>query len=143
MCTHESTRLNTIGVLHLYCRGLYAAVQKGTMHTPHSPTIESYRKQQFSMNYNIHICWTKIDVHSTIKERHIQKKTRLLNLCLWKQVVVVPLSLLSHALPHFYISLVSWLVSHCLSLCFHLYTKLLHVINFCFFQVPALQQSSQ
>ena len=79
------------------------------MQTPHSPTIESYRKQQFSMNY-IRICWTKIDVHSTIKERHIQKKSRLLNLCLWKQVMVVPLSLLSHALPHFYHLFLGWLV---------------------------------
>ena len=37
-----------------------------------------------------------------------------------------------------FLSLVSWLVSHYLSLCCHLYTKLLHVINSCFFQVPAL-----
>ena len=37
-----------------------------------------------------------------------------------------------------FLSLFFWLVSLCLSLSCHLYTKLLRVMNFCFFQVPAL-----
>ena len=98
------------------------------MHTPHSPTIEPYRKHNNFNELHTHLLDKNRCTRYNQRKTHTKENETV-------KLVFVETSHGSTFVTSFsciaaFLSLVSWLVSHCLSLCCHLYTKLLHVISF-------------